>query len=154
MRSNDVEAVYRAEHRLLWRSLLSYTCDPEMASDAESEAFTQAMRRGDKIADLSAWVWRAAFRIAAGMLAARSHDQAMLARLTAEPTLERSLLDFLALLGDLSEQQRACVALRYTGGFSASEIAEMLGTSPGTVRVQLHRAHSALRASRTVGGDA
>lgn len=154
MGSNDVEAVYRAQHRRLWRSLLSYTCDPEMASDAESEAFTQAMRRGEQIADVSAWVWRAAFRIAAGMLAARSQDQAMVARLSAEPTLERSLLDFLALLGDLSEQQRACVALRYTGGFSASEIADMLGTSPGTVRVQLHRAHSALRASRAVGGDA
>lgn len=153
VRSNDVEAVYRTVHPRLWRSLLAYACDPELASDAESEAFTQALRRGDGIDDVSAWVWRAAFRIAAGMLAVRAQDRDAAARLRVEPVLDRSVLDFLALLGDLTEQQRACVALRYTGGFTAAEIADLLDTSPGTVRVQLHRAHQVLRSSQVVGGE-
>ena len=58
-----------------------------------------------------------------------------------------SVGEFLGLLGGLSPQQRACVALRYVGGYTALEIGELLGTSAGTVRVQLHRAHVALRES-------
>ena len=35
--------------------------------------------------------------------------------------------------------------LRYAGGFPPAEIADVLDTTPGTVRVQLHRAHHHLR---------
>ena len=56
-----------------------------------------------------------------------------------------SVAEFLGLLADLSPQQRACVALRYVGEYTSPEIGELLGTSAGTVRVQLHRAHAALR---------
>ena len=61
-----VEAVYRSVHPRLWRSLLSYTGDAELASDAEAEAFAQVLRRGDAVDDVAAWVWRSAFRIAVG----------------------------------------------------------------------------------------
>ena len=56
-----------------------------------------------------------------------------------------SVAEFLGLLADLSPQQRACVALRYVGDYTSPEIGELLGTSAGTVRVQLNRAHAALR---------
>ena len=56
-----------------------------------------------------------------------------------------SVAEFLGLLAELSPQQRACVALRYVGEYTSPEIGELLGTSAGTVRVQLHRAHAALR---------
>ena len=59
-----VEAVYRSVHPRLWRSLLSYTGDAELASDAVAEAFAQVLRRGDAVDDVAAWVWRSAFRIA------------------------------------------------------------------------------------------
>ena len=51
-----VEAVYRSVHPRLWRSLLSYTGDAELASDAEAEAFAQVLRRGDAVDDVEAWV--------------------------------------------------------------------------------------------------
>ncbi len=63
--------------------------------------------------------------------------------------LTGSLAEFLGLLGDLSPQQRACVALRYVGGYTSPEIGELLGTSTGTVRVHLHRVHAALRQTIT-----
>lgn len=139
-----VEAAYRAIHPRLWRALLSFTGDADLASDAESEAFAQAIRRGDGIEDVQAWVWRSAFKIAAGMLARRDPP-------TPAPDLQRddpeSLDDFLALLGGLSTQQRAITALRYVGDFTPTEIADLLDTSPGAVRVQLHRAHATLRAT-------
>ena len=141
-----VEAVYRSVHPRLWRSLFSYTGDAELASDAEAEAFAQVLRRDDAIDDVAAWVWRSAFRIAAGFLAVRSRSNGLLPADAATPPSE-SVAEFLGLLSDLSPQQRACVALRYVGEFTSVEIGELLGTSAGTVRVQLHRAHAALRQS-------
>lgn len=64
-------ALFEAEHARLWRSLLAHTGDPDVASDAAAEAFAQAVRRGEAVRDPAAWVWRAAFRIAAGQLAVR-----------------------------------------------------------------------------------
>ena len=139
-----VEAVYRSVHPRLWRSLLAYTGDAELASDAEAEAFAQVLRRGDAVDDVAAWVWRSAFRIASGLLAARSRsDRSRAGGGSTPPT--GSVAEFLGLLADLSPQQRACVALRYVGEYTSPEIGELLGTSAGTVRVQLNRAHAALR---------
>lgn len=143
--AGSVEAAYRRLHPRLWHALHAYSGDPELAADAEAEAFTQAIRRGGGIRDLDAWVWRTAFRVAGGMLAERRH-----LKLVAEP-VERShgestaVLELLAELGDLSDQQRAVVVLRYVGGFAPIEIADLLHTTPGSVRVQLHRAHARLR---------
>jgi RNA polymerase sigma-70 factor, ECF subfamily len=141
---NRVEAVYRSVHPRLWRSLLAYTGDAEVASDAEAEAFAQALMRGDAVDDVAAWVWRSAFRIAAGLLAAKTHPHGLRPAEGSTPPAG-SVAEFLGLLADLSPQQRACVALRYVGEYTSPEIGELLGTSAGTVRVQLHRAHAALR---------
>lgn len=139
-----VEVVFRSVHPRLWRSLLLFTGDAELASDAVAEAFAQVLRRGTEVADVEAWVWRSGFRIAAGLLAARSGptDLGPVDRSTLQVG---SLAEFLDLLGDLPSQQRACVALRYVGGYTSPEIGELLGISGGTVRVHLNRAHAALR---------
>jgi len=51
----------------------------------------------------------------------------------------------LAELGKLPRRQRAVLVLRYYEGFSDSEIAELLGCTPGTVRGYASRALAALR---------
>ena len=63
----------------------------------------------------------------------------------ADGTRDPELVEFLDQLAGLSDQQRAVVVLRYTGGFTPTEIAELLDTTPNSVRVQLHRAHAHLR---------
>jgi RNA polymerase sigma-70 factor (ECF subfamily) len=138
-----VEDVYRRHHARLWRALLSYTGDSTIASDAESEAFAQALRRGAAVDDVAGWVWRSAFRIADGLLQQRRRPIPV-ERDTRSG--DDSLAEFLSMLGGLSAQQRQCVVMRYVGGYTPSEIAEIIETSPGTVRVQLHRAHAVLRA--------
>jgi RNA polymerase sigma-70 factor (ECF subfamily) len=140
--TSRVEAAYRRTHERLWRSLLAFGRDPELASDAEAEAFAQALRRWDAIDDVERWVWRAAFRIAAGMLADRRQQPDP--QVTGH-VLDASAAEFLSMLDGLSEQQRSCVVLRYAGGLMPAEIADVLGTTSGSVRVQLHRAHAALR---------
>ena len=47
------------------------SADRDVASDAVAEAFAQALRRGADLRSPERWVWRAAFRIAAGELKQR-----------------------------------------------------------------------------------
>jgi predicted RNA polymerase sigma factor len=67
-----VERVWREQGAKLWRSLVAYTADPDIATDAMAEAFAQALGRGPAVRDHDRWIWRASFRIAAGELQARS----------------------------------------------------------------------------------
>ena len=150
---DPVEEVYRSQHDRLWKSLLAFTGDPDIAAEAEAETFSQAFARGDGIRNPQAWIWRSAFKVAAGMMADRRAasqgvvppEEAFGETAVDGVQLDASLVEFLDLLGTLSQQQRLVVILRYAGGFKPTEIAELLETTPGTVRVQLHRAHQHLR---------
>lgn len=144
---DPIEEVYRTQHERLWRSLLAYTGDADLAAEAEAETFSQALGRGPELRDPAAWIWRTAFRVAAGLLLEHRGNppRELSERSMGEASLGDSLVDFLDLLGTLSHQQRAAVVLRYAGGFTPAEIADVLGTSSGTIRVQLHRAHAHLR---------
>ncbi|MEM9653162.1 MAG: sigma-70 family RNA polymerase sigma factor [Actinomycetota bacterium] len=148
---DPVEEVYRSQHDRLWKSLLAYTGDADTATEAAAETFSQAFSRGDQIREPQAWVWRTGFRIAAGMMAERrARSEAVSFDLEHVSLGDRglddpSLVEFVDLLQTLSDQQRTIVVLRYAGGFRPAEIAELLNTSSGTVRVQLHRAHEHLR---------
>lgn len=147
---------YRQQHEKLWRSLLGYTGDPELASEAEAEALTQALRRGEStadgltpVADPAAWIWRSAFRIAGGLLADRRQRNLQMALDVlddkAQASFDEPIIETLALLDHLAPQQRAIVALRYVADLKPAEIADVLDSTPGSVRAQLHRAHATLR---------
>ena len=140
-----VEAAYRSIHPMLWRALVAYTRDREVASDAESEAFAQVIRRGDDVVDVAAWVWRSAFAIAAGMLGRRTKARPPDAITSEGSELDTSLTEFFGLLRSLNSQQKACIVLRYVTQLDNAGIADALGMREGTVRVQLHRAHAVLR---------
>ena len=149
---DPIEEAYRTHHERLWRSLLAYTGDAEMATDAAAETFSQALGRGDDLVDPAAWIWRTAFRVAGGLLADRSRRWRDLDVVDldvepahTDPAADPELVEFLDQLSTLSEQQRAVVVLRYGGGFTPTEIAGLLDTTANSVRVQLHRSHAHLR---------
>ena len=131
----------------LWRAVLAWSGDPDVASDAVAEAFAQAARRGDAVDDVGRWVWRAAFRIAAGMMAAgrrdRTHSAAPESR--DADTLPDDVVALLDALERLRPDDRAVVVLAHVGGWAAAEIAALTGSTPGAVRVRLHRARRRLR---------
>jgi RNA polymerase sigma-70 factor (sigma-E family) len=56
------------------------------------------------------------------------------------------------ILASLPPKQRAAVALRYLADLPDDEIARLLGCTPATVRSQLSRGLSSLRASMTAEG--
>lgn len=69
---SEVERLYREQGQKLWWAVLAYAGDREVASDAVAEAFAQVLRRGAAVRSPDKWVWRAAFKIAAGELKRRS----------------------------------------------------------------------------------
>jgi DNA-directed RNA polymerase specialized sigma24 family protein len=139
---------YERIHARLWRAVSAWSGSRDVADEAVAEAFAQALHRGPDIADVDAWVWRAAFRIAAGELKERRAWARSVAnvpeRATADPPREERLAleEALALL---SEQQRACVVLRDVVALSARDAAAVLRTTPATVRVQAMRGRTRLR---------
>ena len=126
----------------LYRALLLYTGDREIARDAVSEAFAQALRRGDAIRSVERWIWKTAYRVAAGEL-----DR----RLGGGPTPEAAYeipetpLLLSVAMRELSPMQRASVALHDFAGYTLLEVAAITGSTASAVSVHLVRAHRKLR---------
>jgi RNA polymerase sigma-70 factor (ECF subfamily) len=139
----QVERLYRADGARLWRSVVAFSGDRVVADDAVAEAFAQLLRRGEAVRDPKAWVWRSAFRIAAGELQRRGGVSSEVGdRVVEDPEPAWGVVE---ALQTLSAQQRAVVVLRDYVGHSGRATAQMLGTTEASVRVQLSRARRALR---------
>ncbi len=141
--SDELERVYREQGARLWRAVLAFTGDREVASDAVSEAFAQALRRADALRSAERWVWRAAFRIAAGELKDRRTREPLGGGGSYEMSDPR--IDLFNALAELSPRQRAAVLLHDYAGYSASEASAILGSTAATVRVHLTRGRRRLR---------
>ncbi len=139
-----IAELYVAEGTKLWRAVFAFSHDREVTDDAVSEAFAQCVRRGDAVRDRRSWVWRSAFRIAAGDL----HDRR---RRVDGPVPERAheppeeAIPLLRVLRMLPTNQRAAVVLRHYAGYGTDEIASILGIGRATVRVHLSRGRRRLR---------
>lgn len=139
----EVEVLYRSEGARLWSAIRGFTGDREISDDAVSEAFAQLLGRGDDVRNPTAWVWTAAFRIAARELQQR--------RATVpdppDTPFEHPASDqrVLAAIARLSVRQRAAVILHYYADRPVKEIADVLGTTTAAVNVHLFRARKHLR---------
>jgi RNA polymerase sigma-70 factor (ECF subfamily) len=150
--SDQVRLTYLEVRAPLWRALVAWSGEADVADDAVAEAFAQLLRRGDEVVDPAAWVWRAAFRVAAGDLQQRrgrarrgAAPEALELLPSTTDRLPDEALDLVSALRSLTDQQRRCVALVDVAGHTAPTAAEILGTSAATVRVQLMRARRQLR---------
>jgi RNA polymerase sigma-70 factor (ECF subfamily) len=132
-----------AKAKRIWRALVAYTGDREVASDAMAEAFAQALARGGELRSAERWVWRAAFRIAAGELKARARDRPMTEDLRYD--IPEPPRDLIGALEKLSPRQRAALVLHYYAGYSTREVGQIVGSSAATVRVHLSQARRRLR---------
>jgi RNA polymerase sigma-70 factor, ECF subfamily len=139
---SDLERLFEAEAKRIWRALVAYTGDREVADDAMAEAFAQALARGDELRSPQRWVWRSAFRIAAGELKRRGRDLPMIESGYEMPDPP---LDLIGALAKLSPRQRAALILRHYAGYSTRETAQILGSTAATVRVHLSQGRRRLR---------
>jgi RNA polymerase sigma factor (sigma-70 family) len=139
----EIERVYKSQGERLWRALVLFSGDRDLASDAVSEAFAQAISRGSAINDLTGWVWRAAFNIARGDLKRRGRPAAELPDLPAEVPMET--VDLVRALAKLTQKQRASIVLHHYAGYSTKETAEIIGSTAGAVGMHLDRGRKRLR---------
>ena len=142
--TDDVEAVYRQDGDRLWRAICVFAGDQEVASDAVAEAFAQALRRRGAVRDVRNWVWRAAFRVAAGDLKRRS---AFVHGWMPDGAVHDSHVDqgLLEALARLTPKQRAVLTLFYYVDCPVRDIARRTGMNQLAVRAHLSRGRKRLR---------
>jgi RNA polymerase sigma-70 factor (ECF subfamily) len=148
-----VRGTYDEVRAPLWRAIVAWSGSPDVADEAVAEGFAQLLRRGAEVRDPAAWVWRAAFRIAAGELkrggrgpvSVDPDDTALRHRVATQSRLSDEALDLARALAQLSDQQRRCIALVDVAGHTAPSAAAVIGTTSATVRVQLMRGRRRLR---------
>lgn len=134
---DDLDGLYREQAPRIWRALTAYTGSRDMAQDAVAEAFAQAIARGEGIRSPERWVWKAAYRIAAGELKRRS----MLSDFVPDSPVmaDEPAWEIRAALAELSPMQRAAVVLHYYAGYPASDTAAITGSTTAAVWVHLSR---------------
>ena len=167
MRRDLVEAARRGDHeafevlatsagdrlyavaRLILRST-------DLAEDAVQEALVRAWKSLPSLRDpdrFDAWLYRLLVNACTEQGRQLRRWQNQVRPLPVEPSIaddtgavaDRDQLD--RGFDRLKPEQRAVVVLHYYSGFSAAEIAPMLGVPAGTVRSRLHYATQAMRAA-------
>ena len=122
----------------------------EEAEDLVQEALLRAYLGLSQLRDparFGAWLCG----IAVNLAKMRLRRRALEVRLSLEPTSdggfeERELLQLVRNAVDvLPPGQRDAVLMHYIDGLSCEEVALLLGSSPGAIRVRLHRARQRLR---------
>jgi RNA polymerase sigma-70 factor (ECF subfamily) len=142
-REAELSELWTEQGPRLWRALFAYTGDREVATDAVAEAFAQFLRRGSEVRSPGGWIWRAAFRLAAGELQRRRRWASFPEEDRYEMT--EPATDLLRALGSLPPKQRAALVLHYYAGYTAREAAGIVGSTPATVRVHLSQGRKRLR---------
>jgi RNA polymerase sigma-70 factor (ECF subfamily) len=140
---DELDRVYREQAGRMWRALTAYTGNRDLAQDAVSESFAQAIGRGAAIHCLERWVWKTAYRIAAGELKRRATQT----NLTGEPAIvmDEPAWEIRTALLQLPPQQRAAAILHYYAGYPAREIAALTDSTPAAVWMSLSRGRRRLR---------
>ena len=144
-RSAQVEELYRADGERLWRAVFAFAGDPDVANDAVAEAFAQLLRRGDGVRDPKRWVWRTAFKVAGGDLAARRGGPVPLEHDAWFYEMDAPARDLVEALRYLSPHQRSSVVLHHAAGYSTREVARIVGSTQAAVKVHLMRGRRRLR---------
>ena len=153
-----VTAAFLEDRDDVYRYLLIVGLQPQDAQEATQEAFLRlyvAIRKGDQIRSLRAWVFRVAHHLALKSLARGRNWQPL------DPNLELTvgdetatqeaamlhkerMLQLRSALRSLSPQQRQCLHLR-AEGLRYHEIAKVIGVGVSTVGEFLSRAMAKLR---------
>jgi len=142
--------LYGTEGARLWRAVLAYTGDREVANYSVAEAFAHVLADTGRTRRPGQAVWRAAFRIAGAEMTQRSRFAGVDPPEGAEAVLdEGGLRDpsglVLMALRRLAPMQRGALVLRHYAGRSTWSAANILGTSVALMPLHLTRGKRRLR---------
>jgi RNA polymerase sigma-70 factor, ECF subfamily len=150
-KARAIEDLYRKRYSRFLNTLATVTGSWDRGHDAVQETFARAYAarrswRGDS--SLETWVWRIGLRTALGF-----RGELEKARLNGsfDPSLVEPERDpkLAEALRALPPKRRLVVFLRYFADLSYADIAQICGTSEGTVAATLSQALDALRDAMT-----
>src|SRR4029450_9793337 len=104
----------------------------------------QALAHVGSIRSPERWIWKAAYRIAAGELA-HMHRSASSNVPDVGYEVPEASFTLSLLMRQLSPMQRAAVALHDYAGYTLREVASITGSTASAVSVHLVRAHAKLK---------
>jgi RNA polymerase sigma factor (sigma-70 family) len=149
----DARQLFDEHHQSLYRYLVRFSGDADLAADAVQEAFLKLVERPPPDAAFArAWLFKVATNAVLQAARARSRRVRILAAAPARTPVAdppRSPYDLVeagdqrrlvaAALASLSEKERTALLMREEG-FSHREIAETVGTTTGSVGTLVARA--------------
>lgn len=144
-----LEELYERYNAPLLRFCLSLTRSEAAAEDLAQETFLRALGETEMLSALGepqrrAWL----YKTAKNLFIDRYRRELRLTPLDADDPpvwTDDSSAAVASLLQRLPEKERALFSLHYFTGYTSSELGEMFGLSPSTVRVELSHARAALR---------
>ena len=147
-------AVFQAHQRAVYQLAFVLCGDASLAEDATAEAFAGVYRRwsASRPADPGAYLRRAVVNQLHGRFRRLRLERANAARRSGDDRGSRTFEDWSAdhdelcrALLTLPPRQRAAVVLRYFEDLPETEVADVLGTSVGTVKGYVSRGLDRLR---------
>jgi RNA polymerase sigma factor (sigma-70 family) len=149
----DAQRLFDEHYQSLYRYLVRFSGDADLAADAVQEAFLRLVERPPPDGAFGrAWLFKVATNVAVEAARTRSRRTRLLAESPARAPIgdaPRSPYDFVEAgeqrrlvadaLGLLSEKERTALLMREEG-FSHREIAEAVGTTTGSVGTLVARA--------------
>lgn len=124
--------------------------DADVAADAADEAFTRALGRWTRVAEMAspeAWVCQVAVNVMRRRLRRSSLESRLLSRRRGEPTTLTEPVAYPEVwqaVRQLPERRRLAVLLRYVADLTEAEIARAMGVTRGTVSTSLIAARNDL----------
>jgi RNA polymerase sigma factor (sigma-70 family) len=148
------ERFYRAEHGRVLALVYAMTGSWPVAEDLCQEAFARGYERWSRVQHHQrpgAWVAKVAVNLARSRGRRRGAERRALKKVLPDETLVEpdplpdDVARFWAAVRRLPRQQALAVAMNYLEDAQPSEMAPVLGCSPATARVHLHRARTRLQ---------
>jgi RNA polymerase sigma-70 factor (sigma-E family) len=138
----DFEALFAEERRPMVRLAYLLVGSEGVAEEVVQDAFAQVYERWDRLDQPGAYLRTCVVHGARRSGRRLRREQHRVETPTPASLEAREMLD---ALGRLRPTWRAVVVLRFYGGFTQPEIADLLGLRLGTVKSRLHRALGQLR---------
>jgi RNA polymerase sigma-70 factor (ECF subfamily) len=152
--ARDLESVVRQYSPALVRTLTLVVLDREAAADIAQETFMQVHRHWDRVSshpNLPGWIYRVGINRAKDYRRSLARAARLVERLGNTLSVRQPIqpwqpeAEFISILRELPQRQRAAAALHYVGDLSIAEVAQVMGISEGAVKSHLHRARLALK---------
>ena len=146
----NMEEIYQAHARTVYKFLLSQCHDADLAEELTQETFYQAVRSIDRFngsCKVSVWLCQIAKHLWYQHLRKRKPEEPLPEDGLPGPSAEEDVLTRQGHLADPcpAPQTREVVYLRAFGGLSFREIGDVLGRTETWARVTFYRGKEALR---------